>query len=568
VEPMWSLGQAAGAVQSALSEWRARDHVRRLWDGDASLWTGAGEDRWLGWLHAVDAEREQVAALHRLATDVRAAGFAHVVLLGMGGSSLCPEVMSRTFGPVRGAPELLVLDSTVPAQVRAVAARVDPARTLFVVSSKSGTTIEPNVFMEFFLARVRATVGPERAGSHFVAITDPGTALAAVAQRERFRAVLHGDPAIGGRYSALSHFGMAPAALAGIDVATFLERAASMVAACGPDVPPAENPGVMLGVVLGTLAALDRDKVTLVVSPGIDALGAWLEQLVAESTGKHGKGLVPVAGEVLGPPQVYGDDRLFIYTRLGASPAPDQDAGVAALARAGHPVVRLDVDEILDLGQEFYRWEFATAVAGSVLGLNPFDQPDVEASKVAARNLMAAYEKTGKLPETQPRRRDGAVAVFADDRNAEALGAGSAGVTGAIATHLGRLRPGDYFAVNAYLERSAPVIDALQALRHRVRESRRVATTVGFGPRFLHSTGQLHKGGPNRGVFLQITADDAEELAIPGRAYGFGALARIQALGDFEVLAGRERRILGVHLGRDVEAGLRQLLDSVGSAPA
>ena len=565
---MWSLGEAASAVQAALEEWRARDQVGRLWRGDTSLWTGGDEARWLGWLDVVGRMRDEVALLGKLATDVRAAGTAHVVLLGMGGSSLCPEVLRRTFGPVRGWPELLVLDSTVPAQVQSIDQSIDPARTLFVVSSKSGTTIEPNVFLEFFLARVRAAVGDDTAGSHFVAITDPGTELEAKARRAGFRAVLYGEPAIGGRYSALSHFGMAPAALMGVGVKEFLDRTAQMVEACGPDVPPAENPGVALGIILGTLAKRGRDKVTLVVSPGIAGLGAWLEQLLAESTGKHGKGLVPVADEVLEPPSVYGADRVFVYTRLQPVPAAEQDAAIRALAAAGHPVVRLDVEEKLDLGQEFFRWEIATAVAGSLLGIDPFDQPDVEASKVATRNLMAAFEKSGELPEERPFRCEGKLALFADERNAAALLAATRGdaVADVIAAHLGRLQPGDYFAVNAYLEMSALILHELQALRHRVRDTRRVATTLGFGPRFLHSTGQLHKGGPNRGVFLQLTAADSVDLPIPGRNYGFGALARFQALGDFQVLCARDRRILRVHLGPDVLAGVRQLRALVDAA--
>jgi glucose-6-phosphate isomerase len=565
---MWSLGEAASAVQAALEEWRARNQVGRLWRGDTSLWTGGDEARWLGWLDVVGRMRDEVAQLGKLATDVRAAGTAHVVLLGMGGSSLCPEVLRRTFGPVRSWPELLVLDSTVPAQVQSIAQSIDPARTLFVVSSKSGTTIEPNVFMEFFLARVRAAVGDDTAGSHFIAITDPGSELEAKARRAGFRAVLYGEPAIGGRYSALSHFGMAPAALMGVGVKEFLDRTALMVEACGPDVPPAENPGVALGIILGTLAKRGRDKVTLVVSPGIAGLGAWLEQLLAESTGKHGKGLVPVADEVQEPPSVYGADRVFVYTRLQPVPAAEQDVAIRALAAAGHPVVRLDVEEKLDLGQEFFRWEIATAVAGSLLGIDPFDQPDVEASKVATRNLMAAFEKSGELPEERPFRHEKGLALFADERNAAALLAATRGDTVAdvIAAHLGRLQPGDYFAVNAYLEMSALILHELQALRHRVRDTRRVATTLGFGPRFLHSTGQLHKGGPNRGVFLQLTAADSVDLPIPGRNYGFGALARFQALGDFQVLCARERRILRVHFGPDVLAGVRQLRALVDAA--
>jgi transaldolase/glucose-6-phosphate isomerase len=556
----YNVGAAAAAVQATLDDWRAHDKVRRLWAGDASLWSGDDEGRWLGWLHVAQEEREHAGQLHELIQDVRGAGFRHVLVLGMGGSSLCPEVLRRTFGKMDGFPELLVLDSTVPAQVKAFADRIDPRSTLCIVSSKSGGTIEPNVFKLYFMNRVVETLGAGEAGSRFLAITDPQTPLHVLAKSERFRHIFFGVPSIGGRFSALSNFGMVPAALMGVDVPTFLDNAEVMVHACASCVPPELNPGVTLGAVLGTLGRQGRDKVTLVASPGIESLGTWLEQLIAESTGKEGKGLVPVAGERVGAPGVYGDDRLFIYVRLNTGASPEQDAAVDALEKAGQPVVRINLAKPMDLGQEFFRWEIATAVAGSVLGINAFNQPDVEAAKVAARRLTAAYE-AGKLPAEAPLLTAGGLSLFADPRNADALA--SAGATRTpesyLGAHLKRTRPGDYFAITAYVEMDDAVDQELQALRHHVRDARRVATTLGYGPRFLHSTGQLHKGGPNTGVFLQITAEDAQDLPIPGHKYSFGVLKRCQAQGDFEVLAERGRRLLRVHLGTDVRRGLAQL---------
>ncbi|MGH7268390.1 MAG: bifunctional transaldolase/phosoglucose isomerase, partial [Candidatus Rokuibacteriota bacterium] len=541
----YAVGEAAGAVSTALEDWRAHDKVRRLWAGDASLWTGTDEARWLGWLRVLDDRRERADEYRRLGEAARAGGFAHVVVLGMGGSSLCPDVLARTFGRQAGFPELLVLDSTVPAQVRALARRVDPGRALFVVSSKSGTTIEPNVFAAYFLERVEAAVGAGAAGAHFIAITDPGTPLEALARARGFRHVAHGLPDIGGRFSALSSFGMVPAALMGLDVPRFLDRAAAMAEACGASVPPARNPGVALGAVLGTLAGQGRDKVTLVASPRIAALGGWLEQLLAESTGKQGRGLVPVDGEPLGAPEAYGRDRVFVYSRLTSEPSAEQAAAVAAFERAGQPVVRIDIPEPMALGAEFFRWEMATAVAGSILGVDPFDQPDVEAAKVAARRLTAAYEAEGRLPDEAPLLEDGDLRLFADARNAGALAAAAGGTKTAAAylrAHLDRLRPGDYFAVNAFVAMSEAPDRELTALRRAVRDARGAATTVGYGPRFLHSTGQLHKGGPSTGLFLQLTADTGDDVPIPGHRFGFGVLARAQARGDFEVLAERGRR--------------------------
>jgi transaldolase / glucose-6-phosphate isomerase len=532
----------AAAVKASLEDWQATNKVRRLWDGDATLWTSADEAKWLGWLSITNEQFAHLGTLTQLAADVRAAGFAHAVLLGMGGSSLCPEVLRLTFGTFPGFPELHILDSTDPAQVRAVEHRVDLARTVFIVSSKSGGTLEPNIFTQYFLDRVKATIKDE-AGTRFIAVTDPGSSMEKVAQQHGFRRIFYGVPSIGGRYSALSAFGMVPAAIMGLDVPRFLNAAEEMVHACAATVPAAENPGVVLGTILGVLANRGRDKVTLVTSPGIGDLGAWLEQLLAESTGKNGKGLIPIDGEPLGAPEMYGNDRVFIYLRLVSSADASQDQAIDRLERAGHPVVRIAVDDPYQIAEEFFRWEIATAVAGSIIGIHPFNQPDVEASKVATRKLTAEYERTGALPPDEP----------------QTVNVAEASLTDRLRSHLNQLGAGDYFALLAYVEMTDAHASILRGIRQRVRDWRRVATCVGFGPRFLHSTGQAYKGGPNSGVFLQITCDDAADLQVPGQKYTFGVVKAAQARGDFEVLAERGRRALRVHLGSDVDAGLRTL---------
>ena len=535
-------------VRRTLEEWTAGGKVRRLWARDATLWTGADEADWLGWLGIFEDQPGRIDQLRRVAEDVKRERFTHALLLGMGGSSLCPELLKETFGRVDGFPELFVLDSTDPAQIRALERKVDLAKTLFIVASKSGSTLEPNIFKQYFFERVRQIVGAERAGSRFVAITDPGSRLQQVAEADRFRQVFFGVPSVGGRYSALSDFGMVPAAVMGLDVARLLGRAKEMADACGGNVPAEKNPGAVLGVVLGVLATLGRDKVTLVVSPAIYDLGAWLEQLLAESTGKEGKGLIPVDREPLGPPEVYGADRLFVYLRLASAPDARQDLAVIALERAGQPLVRITVDGPYDLGAELFRWEFATAVAGSVLGVNAFDQPDVEASKVATRRLTEEYERTGTLPPESPTR------------------VSEANLTATLRAHLRTLTPGDYFAILAYLEMNAAHEATLQGIRRAVRDRYRVATCLGFGPRFLHSTGQAYKGGPNTGVFLQITCEDAADLAVPGQAYTFGVVKAAQARGDLAVLAERGRRALRVHLDTDAPRGLQMLRAAVDQA--
>ncbi len=477
----------------------------------------------------------------------------------MGGSSLAPEVLAMTFGKIDAFPRLHVLDSTDPAQIRVSEDKLDLANTFFIVSSKSGSTLEPNIFKQYFFERVKQTLGAEKAGSRFIAITDPGSKLEQVAAADRFRQVFHGLPSIGGRYSALSNFGMVPAALMGLDTIKFLDLTEEMVEACASCVPVEENPGVVLGIILGTAAKSGRDKVTIVTSPGISDLGAWLEQLLAESTGKQGKGIIPVDREELGPPEFYGNDRIFAYVRLEGAADSAQEAKIALLEEAGHPVVRISVADTYDLGQEFFRWEIATAVAGSIIGINAFNQPDVEASKVATRNLTAEYEKRGSLPEEKPFFEEGGIKLFTDDKNADALAKASGSdksLAGYLRAHLNRLTSNDYFALLAYIQMNSDHISRLQELRHLLRDKRHNATCVGFGPRFLHSTGQAYKGGPNSGVFLQITCDDAADLPVPGQKYTFGVVKAAQARGDFQVLAERGRRALRVHLGKDLQAGL------------
>jgi transaldolase/glucose-6-phosphate isomerase len=548
-------------VAARLRQWDAEGGTRRLWDGDPTLWTGADEASWVGWIGVVEAQIGNVKPLTDLREEIRAEGFTHALLLGMGGSSLCPEVWKETFGAIPGWPELLVLDSTDPAQVQAVEARLDLARTLFIVSSKSGSTLEPNIFKAYFFERVKQVLGAAEAGRRFIAVTDPGSSLEQEAAREGFRHVFAGMKSIGGRYSALSNFGMVPAAVMGLDVERLLDEAERMLAACAPGVPAAENPGLVLGTVLGVLATRGIDKLTLVASPGVYDLGAWLEQLVAESTGKQGQGIIPVDRERVGPPSVYGRDRVFVYLRLEEEPDPAQDAAVDALEAAGHPVVRIRILTRYDLPEEFLRWEVATAIAGSILGINPFDQPDVEASKVATRALTSEYEKSGRLPAESPFFEGDGAALFADEANAAALkeAAREASLAGFLRAHLARLQPGDYFALLAYVAMIPAHEEVLQASRHRVRDARTVATCLGFGPRFLHSTGQAYKGGPNTGVFLQVTCDDARDLEVPGQKFTFGVVEAAQARGDFQVLAERQRRALRVHLGPDVAAGLRAL---------
>jgi transaldolase / glucose-6-phosphate isomerase len=556
----------AQAVKATLDDWKANNKVKRLWARDASLWTNTDESKWLGWLGIADDQISRRGQFQQIAQEIKSAAFTHALLLGMGGSSLCVEVLELTFGKIPGFPEISILDSTDPAQLKAVEARIDIAKTVFIVSSKSGSTLEPNIFKQYFFERVKQAVGAAEAGKRFIAITDPGSNMQKIAEADGFRHIFYGLASIGGRYSALSDFGMIPGSIQGVDIPRFLDRAEEMAHACASVVPADQNPGVVLGAILGTLQKNGRDKVTLITSPGISDLGAWLEQLLAESTGKDGKGLIPVDREQIGAPGVYGSDRVFVYLRLSAAPDAKQDSAVEVLEKAGQPVVRIAVPEIYDLGQEFFRWEIATAVAGSVIGINAFNQPDVEASKIETRKLTEQYEKSGSLPPESPFFTGSGVKLFTDEKNAAALkqaAGGDATLVGYLRAHLARLHAGDYFAVLGYIQRNDAHESQLQAIRHAVRDNKRVATCLGFGPRFLHSTGQAYKGGPNSGVFLQITCDDAADLPVPGQKYTFGAVKAAQARGDFQVLAERNRRALRVHLGADIAAGLAKLQQAI-----
>jgi transaldolase/glucose-6-phosphate isomerase len=554
--------QIAKAVEKNSGEWRAR----RLWHKDKSIWTGDDEDRWLGWL--TSPAKANIADYEDFAQRVKGQKFTDAVVLGMGGSSLGPEVLAETFPSRTGFPRLHVLDSTDPAQVRAMEKTVNLAKTLFIVSSKSGSTTEPNAMKDYFFDRVAKTIGADKAGHRFIAVTDPGSSLEKVASKQGFARVFHGDPTIGGRYSVLSPFGLVPAAAAGIDVRALIDFAMSMVRSCGEDVPPHENPGVQLGFAMGLAGLEGRDKVTILSSPKVADFGTWAEQLIAESTGKEGKGLIPIDGEPLGEPASYSDDRFFIDIRTANEEDAAHDGKLAALEKAGHPVVRIVMNSIDHIGQEFFRFEMATAVAGAILGINPFNQPDVESAKIRTRELTTAFEKSGALPAEQPALSTAEADLYTDNANVSVLH--KLGADGSLVSwlkaHLARVHAHDYVALLAYVERNAAHIDALQSMRLRVRDKRHVATCAEFGPRFLHSTGQAYKGGPNSGVFLQITADDAKDLPIPGQKASFGVIKAAQARGDFDVLTERGRRALRVHLKGNIESGLKMLDEALADA--
>jgi glucose-6-phosphate isomerase len=552
-------GEHAAAIRARLEALLASRFPARLLAHDDSLW---GDDpahrkvaaNRLGWLDSPGAMRARVAELEAFATEVAAEGFTHAVLLGMGGSSLAPEVMRRTFGVRAGRLELTVLDNTSPEAVRAVAGAHDGVRTLYIVASKSGGTIEVASFEKFFWDRASAAHGAA-AGRAFVAITDPDTALAKLAAERGYRRVFVNAPDIGGRYSALSYFGLLPAALLGADLGDMLETAVAELESLGEG----GGDGVALGAALGHLALAGRDKLTLVFSPEFASVGTWVEQLVAESTGKSGRGIVPVAEETLAAPSAYANDRVFVAVGSPRLPA-GTEAALDALAAAGHPVFRWDSPRPAHLAADFVRWEVATAAASAVLGVDPFDEPNVSEAKAATQAVLQRFLDDGRLPETRAAASDGALAAFAP----ATAGSPGSGAGAWAAWLLAQLKPGDYFAVLAYLHRTDARHASLEAIRHAARAAARAAGTLGYGPRFLHSTGQLHKGGPATGVFLQVTADEGD-LPIPGERYGFGTLRAAQAAGDYEVLEKRGRRVLRVHLGRDVEAGLERLAAAFGA---
>ncbi len=550
-----ALGSYQAAVDARLQEYQAADFVPRFWQRDASLWTAdaaaqASIRSFMGWLRVADELAAAVPEIEKFAQEVRAAGFQHVVVMGMGGSSMTPIVLAESLarGP-QGLP-LTILDTTNPGTVRAVEAAVPLAHTLFVVASKSGTTAEPLAFGDYFYARLQAIKG-DQAGQNFVAITDPGSKFVTAATAEGYRRIFLNYADVGGRFSALSYFGLVPAALYGLDIKEFLARAQAMMAACeAPD--PTANPGLTLGTALGVLAQRGRDKLTLVVPDSLKDLGLWLEQLIAESTGKHGLGILPVAAEPLAGPEVYGHDQVFVYVGYADQADAENRQKLAALQAVGHPVITILLADGLDLGAEFFRWEVATAVAGAVLGINPFDQPNVQAAKTATDALMREVAEKGSLPKATP--------TFSADGKDFYGGVAAAGVAPALTQFFGQARPGNYVAIQAYLTESPELNELVVKLRAKIQRDYHVATTFGYGPRFLHSTGQYHKGGPNTGLFLQLTADHGADVDLPGRGYTFGTLQDAQAQGDLQALQVAGRRTLRVHLGADAVAGLRQLV--------
>lgn len=543
-----SLGPFQPPVEERLRAWQQQRIARRIWAKDSTLWSPQPmpelADR-LGWLDLPVAMPPETKALAAFARDVRRAGFTRVVLLGMGGSSLAAEVFERTIGHAEGWPALSVLDSTHPAAVAAVARTTDLLRTLFVVSSKSGTTSETLSFLRYFWHQLaRQSQAP---GEHFVAITDPGTPLERLALDRRFRRIFNGPPDVGGRYSALSVFGLVPAALIGVNLQELVTRAQEGSRVCGADVPVDANPALALGAAMGELASRGRDKLTFLVPPSLEAFPGWIEQLVAESTGKQGRGIVPVADEPLREPHGYGDDRLFVSMQCGEERDPQLDRALSRLERAGHPVIEIVLEDELSLAGEFFRWELATAAAAIVLGVHPFDQPDVQLAKDLARRAMEGPGRDSSAPGAP----EEGMSVNQPDlkRAADAWLAGAA--------------PHDYVAIQAYLQPTAAATASLQRLREAIAARARVATTLGYGPRFLHSTGQLHKGGPSTGLFLQLCDEPAQDVAVPETSYTFGQLIRAQALGDLDALRQRGRRVLRVNLGRDVEQNVHRVVDAL-----
>jgi transaldolase / glucose-6-phosphate isomerase len=568
------------AVQSSLDDWQKSNKINRLWQKDATVWTNTDEAKWLAWLDVVGVELNDLQKYRDFAEDVRQ--FESIVLLGMGGSSLCPEVLAITFG-VRN---FHVLDSTVPAQVKAIENKVNLAKTLFIVASKSGSTLEPNCFKQYFYERVSEVVGKENAGNHFVAITDPGSKMQSVAERDNFRKIFFGNPEIGGRFSALSPFGMCALASMQLDVEDFLNLSNEMVSACQNE-NGSENPGAILGTILGIAHSQGRDKLTIFTSPEIYDLGAWLEQLIAESAGKQGVSIIPVDREAVlspafrrqtaenqsnldaneippegGTPNTYGDDRVFVYLTLNHS---TELQAVAKLEMQGQPVIRIELADIENLGQEFFRWEFATAVAGAIMQINPFNQPDVESAKIEAKKITEEYEQTGELPEETPFFEANGIKLFSDEKNVAELDSivAEKSLQNYLQAHFNRIVENDYFALLAYVEMNHENERLLQKIRHQVLAEKGAATCLGFGPRFLHSTGQAYKGGANNGVFLQITSDDAADFPVPEQKFTFGVVKSAQARGDFQVLVDRDRRALRVHLGADVREGLEKILQLI-----
>lgn len=575
----FSLGPCQQHVDAGLATVSEAEVGRRIWARDGSLWSSnpsqiAAIENRLGWLELPTTSRVDVPRLEALSVEVEAAGIQRAVLLGMGGSSMAAETMAQVLGVSPHHLPLTVLDSTDPSQVRRVAEAGPLRHTLFIVSSISGTTAEVDALYRYFSGRLADEMAappppasePPLEGERpidwhkqFIAITEPGTPLEKLARTEGFRAVYLNPSDIGGRFSALSLFGLVPAALIGADLHRLLERAWKMAWSCRSTVPAEQNPGIRLGVALGECARHGHDKLTLLTSPGLAAFGPWVEQLIAESTGKNGVGILPVEGEMLLDPWAYRDDRLFVYLRLADADNGALDDHCAALAAAGHPVIVLRLDDAYDLGAEFYRWEFATAVAGQRLGINPFDQPDVEAAKERAREALERYVQEQSLPEGAPVLQEGDVQIHGPSLNATSVPA----YLGAFLRQAGER---DYVALMAYIERHDRYDALLQSLRRTIGTRMGLASTVGFGPRFLHSTGQLHKGGADTGLFLQITHDDVDDVLVPGVGYTFGILKKAQAMGDLAALHKVGRRVVRIHLLGNVMSGLTALSEAIEAA--
>ncbi|SDX38200.1 glucose-6-phosphate isomerase [Hymenobacter psychrophilus] len=560
------LGTYQPAVEAQLVRFHDQNFTTGLWQKQADLWVSDAEGQqsirsFMGWLRVVDAMLPAVPEIEQFVQEVQAAGFRHVVVMGMGGSSMTPIVLRQAFGQLSGGLPLSVLDTTNPGSVREIEQAIPLAETLFVVASKSGTTAEPLAFGDYFYARLQKLKG-DKAGENFVAITDPGSQFVTQATAQKYRRIFLNFADVGGRFSALSYFGLVPAALLGIDIKTLLERAQTMMRACGAEGPAEQNPGLELGAALGVLAQQGRDKLTLVVPENLSDFGLWLEQLVAESTGKQGTGILPLAGDPLSTPAVYGSDRVFVYVGYESQPDEQNRQKIAALQAAGHPVITILLHDALDLGAEFFRWEVATAVASAVLGINPFDQPNVQAAKTATNRLMEVVEQQGQLPQTSaPTASENGLDYYTSvsGNSAEAV----------LKAFFGQAKPGDYLCVQAYLMETPALNAELDELRQLVQQRLHLATAAGYGPRFLHSTGQYHKGGPDTGLFLQLTTDHPADLPLPGRPYTFGTFQNAQAAGDLQALQDYGRRTLRVHLGTGSEqAGAEQLLVALRQALA
>ena len=538
--PTSSLGDHLPDVEATLRELQDREVIKRIWSKDHTVWKPEPTEisNRLGWLNVTESMADQATAIQSFADEVKEAGYRHVVLLGMGGSSLGAEVLWQTFGSAPGYPEPITLDTTVPDWIQAVNQTIDVSKTLFLVSSKSGGTLETVSGYRYYRSLVEQSIGKEKAGANFVAITDPDSPLERLGHEEGFRRVFTNPSDIGGRYAVLSYFGLVPAALADIAIENVLESANGMRQGCASSVSAIDNPAAWLGAAMAALALKGRDKLTIVTSPPIGTFGLWAEQLLAESTGKEGKGIVPVAGEPLAEPESYGDDRLFVYLRVEDDDNAKADADIERLESSGQPVIRLSLRDRYGLGAEFFRWEFATAVAGAVLGINPFDQPNVQSAKDKTADVLQAYGSSGALPEIE--------------------------ASGSLKDLLSQAESGDYLAIMAYLRPTPEVEEAVAELRRAVAQKHQIATTFGYGPRFLHSSGQLHKGGPASGLFLQMVTDHEDDIRIPGQTYSFATLADAQAIGDLQVLQELGRRVAMVKLGKDTAGSIRRMIEEIG----